>query len=155
MEYALTPMTGSEANQILTWHYPPPYSFYDMNADIADCRDFLLAVENQTGEYYSAWNSSHELSGFFSFLQQTNLVEIGLGLKPDLTGQGFGYSFVSSGVQFAVRTFHPEKIRLAVATFNQRAITLYQRMGFEVTSRYLNHTNGGQYEFLEMILDLP
>jgi ribosomal-protein-alanine N-acetyltransferase len=48
--------------------------------------------------------------------------------------------------------FGPARIVLAVATFNRRAISVYERAGFVPVRTYMHSTNGGQWEFLEMEL---
>ena len=57
-------------------------------------------------------------------------MEIGLGLRPDLTGRGLGLDFFRAGVEFARERFRPALIVLNVAAFNERAIAVYERAGF-------------------------
>jgi ribosomal-protein-alanine N-acetyltransferase len=54
----------------------------------------------------------------------------------------------------SLKTYHPENISLAVATFNKRAITLYERIGFRLTERFDQQTNGSVYPFIRMVLDV-
>ena len=46
--------------------------------------------------------------------------------------------------------FAPERFVLAVATFNRRAINVYERVGFTRVRVYAHETNGGKWEFVEM-----
>ena len=78
-------------------------------------------------------------------------VVVGLGLRPYLTGRGLGLRFVEAGIEFAVERFHPQRLRLAVASFNKRAITVYERAGFERVRAYDHETNGGVHCFLELV----
>ena len=75
---------------------------------------------------------------------------VGLGLRPDLTGKGLGHGFLVAGLEFARRSFSPEDFRLAVATVNERAIKVYEGVGFVAGRTYHHETNGGMYELLEM-----
>jgi [ribosomal protein S18]-alanine N-acetyltransferase len=74
-----------------------------------------------------------------------------LGLRPDHTGKGLGQGFVTAGLEFAKEKFSPGMFRLSVATFNQRAIRVYERMGFKPDGVFMNETNGGRHEFLRMV----
>jgi RimJ/RimL family protein N-acetyltransferase len=73
-----------------------------------------------------------------------------LALRPDLTGRRIGLGFVEAGMDFARRTFAPATFRLDVATFNQRAIRVYERAGFTPGPRFIRYTRLGPYEFMEM-----
>jgi hypothetical protein len=47
-------------------------------------------------------------------------VDVGLGLRPDLTGRALGLGFMLAGLEFARRRFAPDGFRLSVAAFNER-----------------------------------
>ena len=99
------------------------------------------AVEDETGA----------LVGYFSCKPRpAGILEIGLGLHPEKTGRGHGGAFLDAGLEYARRRFAPEQFALSVATFNRRAITVYERAGFAPVRVYMHSTNGGQWEFVEM-----
>ena len=141
-------MGEDEARQIAAWRYEPPYSFCDADAD-ADDLALLLGKESRDGRYFSAF-SDGALVGFFEFKSDGDDVIIGLGLRPDLTGRGLGLPFVEVGMAFSREHFRPSRFRLSVATFNERAIRVYQRAGFLPSRTYDHETNGGVHPFLEM-----
>ena len=51
-------------------------------------------------------------------------------MTPDLVGKRLGLGFVLAGLEFAEERFAPSGFRLTVATFNERAIRVYERAGF-------------------------
>jgi len=147
--FRFTQMTQEEAEAVAAWHYPEPYAFYDWTADADDLRE-LLDPELRGEAYWAARDEADALVGYFSFKPKDDAVEIGLGLRPDLTGQGLGAAFLAAGLDFARGRFSPERFTLAVATFNERAIKVYERAGFVRDRVYMHSTNGAEWEFLEM-----
>ena len=141
-------MTQEEAEAIAEWRYPEPYSFYDWTVDPDDLRE-LLDPELR-GEAYWAVKDEDELVGHFSLKPKGDDLEIGLGLRPDLTGRGLGAEFLAAGLDFAREHFAPERFILAVATFNERAIKVYERAGFRRDRVYMHSTAGAEWEFLAM-----
>jgi RimJ/RimL family protein N-acetyltransferase len=81
---------------------------------------------------------------------ENNTITIGLGLRPDLTGQGKGLAFVSAGLDFARREFAPDYFRLFVLTFNERAIRVYEKAGFQRVRIVVQRNPQGERLFLEM-----
>jgi [ribosomal protein S18]-alanine N-acetyltransferase len=143
-------MTQTDAEAIASWHYPEPFSFYDWTADEDDLAD-LLDPAARGDRYRAVEDLDGELIGYFSFKPAgPETIEIGLGLRPDHTGRGLGASFVEEGLRHARSSYEPRQFSLAVATFNRRAIKVYERAGFAATRTYMHHTNGGDWEFVEM-----
>lgn len=150
LEYEFEIMTQGQAEFIaFTWHYDGEYSFYDMEADKEDLDEFLNPKKR--GDTTFVVSKEKELLGFFSFNEvNKNTIEIGLGMRPDLTGRGVGEQFVRAGIEFAKSNYKPDKITLSVASFNQRAIKVYQKIGFEEVAFFKQDTNGSNFEFLKM-----
>ena len=143
-------MSQEDAEAIAKWHYAEPYSFYDWSADVDDVRE-LLDPSLRGEAYWAVQDDAGELVGHFSFKPRgERTLEIGLGLRPDLTGRGLGGAFLAAGLAFARERFVPELFVLAVATFNERAIKVYERAGFAHVRVYMHSTGGGEWEFLEM-----
>lgn len=142
-------MTQDEAEVIAGWSYDPPYDFYDWLSDQHDLGE-LLDPALRGDRYFSANDATGELIGFFGFGCEGDVVGVGVGLRPDLTGRGLGLAFLEQGLDFARARFAPTGFKLSVAAFNQRAITVYERSGFVVTRRFTHETNGGSFPFVEM-----
>jgi [ribosomal protein S18]-alanine N-acetyltransferase len=132
------------------WHYPEPFSFYDWAEDPHDLAELLDPVLRGDA-YFAVEDDAGDLIGYFSFKPKDNrTVQIGLGLRPELTGRGLGAAFLQSGLQYARSRFEPSRFVLSVATFNKRAITVYERAGFTAVRVFMHSTNGGEWEFVEM-----
>jgi len=155
--YVFRPMNEEDACEIAEWRYEAPYDFYDMVNDSEDLAE-LLDPERRRG-YYAVF-SDGELVGFFCYGPGGQLpgfdypddgsIDIGLGLRPDLTGKGLGLEFIRAGLEFGQRSFSPAGFRLFVATFNERAIRAYEHAGFRRVEIFTHHTNGADYPFLLM-----
>lgn len=132
------PMNRYFASCIATWSYQGEYSFYSM------IYSEELISELLSGPYVAAVNEQDELVGFYCYgfpaqvrggiiagiYDNDAAIDFGLGLRPDLTGQGMGASFVEAGVAYALNRYAGNMVRLVVATFNRRAIRAYERAGF-------------------------
>lgn len=154
IKFQINPMEEIYASQIVEWHYGEPYTFYDFNSDLDDAADFVNFRKGPPDKYFSALDENGELVGFFEFTHKGNYIEIGLGMRPDLTGKGFGLDFLKEGLKFISERLHPASIRLKVAIFNVRAIKVYERAGFRIIGKLFINTNGSKYEFVEMELEL-
>ncbi len=149
MDFIFHPLTKEEARVIAGWRYDPPYAFYNAENDPDDLAE-LLQCEELDDVYYAVVDGADTLVGFFCFYRHADRVDIGLGVRPDLTGRGLGRNFVMAGLTFAQQRFAPPCFRLAVAIFNERAIRVYSAAGFQKGQIFLQRTNGGEFEFVEM-----
>ena len=153
MKYKFEIMTQEQAKEIAhNWHYDGKYAFYDMEADEEDLVEFLDCKARGNSKF--AVMVDDELIGFFSVSQAAaNVYDIGLGMRPYLTGNGRGPEFQHAGMDFVQSRFTVDKITLSVATFNQRAIKVYRKAGFKDMDTFGQDTNGSTYEFLRMVYD--
>ena len=149
MRYRFEPMSEQQARAVADWHYDPPYDFYDMVADPEDLAD-LLDPAQRADRDFAVLGDLEDLVGFFAFRREGDAVVIGLGLRPDLTGRGLGLPFLLAGLEFARGRYAPARFRLMVATFNRRAIRVYEQAGFCQGETFAHRTNGGEHEFLRM-----
>ncbi len=149
MTYIIRPMDEDEITAIAGWHYPPPYDFNDWTKESDDPAQ-LLDARRWPDRFFAAHGNDDDLVGFFEFQVSGEWATIGLGLRPDLTGKGMGLPFIEAGLAFARERFQVRHFHLTVATFNERAITVYERAGF-VREEIIPHlTNGQVSDFLHM-----
>ncbi len=144
-------MTQAEAEEVASWRYPGEYAFYDAATVPEDLAE-LLDPERRGDAYFGARGPGADLEGFvYLDRKDAGAVEIGLGLRPDLTGHGLGAAFTAAAIELA-RGRGADRITLAVAAFNLRATRVYERAGFIETGRHTRHIAGRDWEFVEMEL---
>jgi ribosomal-protein-alanine N-acetyltransferase len=158
LRFTLKPITREDALAISRWRYDGPYSIYDGDPTSVD------ALLRPHFFYHSVYDERGDLAGYFCFGEDARVragrrlgvydgesaLDIGLGMRPDLTGQGLGEDFVRAGLRFAREAYSPPAFRLTVATFNRRAISVYERAGFEAVETFGGPTRGGAQEWLLM-----
>lgn len=162
MEFFIKPMNPIYAKEIVKWHYEDPYSVYDFEDEPEVVQELL------NGSFFAATMEDDRLAGFFCFGEAarvpggyclglyggSSVIDIGLGCKPSLTGQGHGLDFVNAGLDYARKKFAPKSFRLSVATFNQRAIRVYEKAGFKAGPIFMSRTPNGEREFMLMTADV-
>lgn len=154
--FTIVPIKEVHAKDILTWKYSIPYDFYDPPQD-----DFGAFYVKQflRPEYafHSILDAADDFIGFCSFGIDGQIVggdyslealDIGLGMRPNFTGQGYGELFFNAIEDFARQNFHPVSIRLTVATFNCRAMHLYKSFGYLDLSSFTDQKNDVDYKIL-------
>jgi ribosomal-protein-alanine N-acetyltransferase len=158
LRFTLTPITRADARAISRWRYGGPYSVYDGDPASVD------SLLEPRFHYHSVHDEGGNLAGYFCFgedarvsagrrlgvYERERALDVGLGMRPELTGQGLGEEFVTSGLRFAKATYAPEAFRLTVATFNRRAIRVYERVGFEPVETFGATKRDGEREWLLM-----
>lgn len=164
MQFTFTPMNEADARQVLAWRYDEPYAVYNMSADLAGSEGGLAELLERRSPHYAVRDEQGEMIGFFGFgtaaqvwandvpalYSEDQTIDIGLGLRPDLTGKGLGLAFVQAGLAFAKERFTPRLFRLFVLPFNERAIRVYERAGFARAGVFMQRNADSEQPFVEM-----
>jgi RimJ/RimL family protein N-acetyltransferase len=160
VRFSFSLLAEDDVRAIITWRYEGEYAIYnwqseDDPAEMLDRRSPHFAVKDEQGELvgFFAFGSSAQVwdSGEPHLYSENNTITVGLGMRPDLTGKGLGPGFVQAGLDFAREQFNPDYFRLYVMTFNERAIRVYERAGFERAGIYVRRNAVyGDRDFLEM-----
>ena len=140
----LVPMTEHYARQIATWRYPPPYDWYNIDSASAeqDMRDVFL---NPAYHYRAVLDLRDELIAFRCFGPDAQVrggdyhaaaLDMGGGLRPDLTGQRRGPAVLLAAIAWARIQFAPPAFRTTVAAWNQRALRACASVGYKPVQRF-------------------
>ena len=162
MEISFHTMTPDAARMLAAWRYPAPYDTYNVGdepeamAEMLDTRSpWFVAFDGDNAPMgYCCFGTSAEVGWQGEprlWTADDRTLSVGLGLRPDLTGQRLGLPFFTAVLDFAAERFAPAAFRLFVLPFNQRAIRVYERAGFQQIGECV--VNGGRPDellFLEM-----
>src|SRR3954447_3090912 len=113
MDLHFRPMTEADARSVLSWRYDEPYDFYNNDPAVVDesVPELLdgpsWVVEDQNGAligFFIAGLSGQVPGGRCSGVyERYSGLDIGIGMRPDLTGRGYGPEFFQACVDFARR----------------------------------------------------
>ena len=143
MSLHFEPMDEAAARAIHTWRYEPPYDVYDLAAGPAE--DLVRAFVDPQNAYHAIRDEGGELVGYCCFGPDARVpggdyerqaLDVGLGVRPDLTGQGRGAGFVQAVLDFAESRWAPAAFRVTVAEFNRRARRVWEQAGFRQVQRF-------------------
>jgi len=154
MPFTFRPLDEKSARTILQWQYEAPYDIYNVaSSDPEATLRYLLDPQNAL---YSIFGQQGQLEAFCSFGPDgqvsggdysTPALDIGLGLRPDLTGQGYGSEYVNAVINFAHSTYSAEQLRVTIAAFNKRALRVWEKAGFQVVQKFQ-----GGWEHIDFII---
>ena len=149
-------LTDAQACAVSGWRYQGRYSIYDGEPQgverLLDPTNRYHAVsDDEQGELigYCCFGPDARVPGF---AYDDDALDIGAGLRPDLTGRGLGRRFAETTLAFAAVEFSPTRYRATVACFNQRALTMARRFGFHVQESFHSPAN---LEFAVLIKTEP
>lgn len=144
--YSLRPLEERDAHDIILWRYEQPYDFYNPPDDNRGDH-YVAQFLNPEMNFHAIVDKGDRFIGFCSFGADGQVpggdyseeaLDIGLGMKPELTGQGRGFEFFEAIIKHATYTMMACRIRLTVADFNQRAMRLYEKFGFTETGQFID-----------------
>ncbi|WP_346915119.1 GNAT family N-acetyltransferase [Clostridium sp.] len=140
--------TKSDVDDILTWKYDGIYSFYDNDIQ----KEKMEWIESfvDSDDNFSIYNDNNKLVGNCSYYYIEEFFCVGLQMRPELTGKGFGIEFAKAIIDFGREKYKLNYIDLTVAKFNNRAIKVYEKLGFKVIDEFVNTIRGNDYDFLAM-----
>ena len=133
-------LTAADLSVIATWAYDGPWSVYDADGELDPTEGYWAVV--RTGPA-----GDDELIGFLclgveargrGMVEDQNLIDLGVGMRPALVGRGLGAAFGAAAVEFAVtRAGDTHGLRAVVQDWNTRSLRLTERLGFRRTGTHV------------------
>ncbi len=142
MQLTMQQMDKETAANILEWRYEKPYDLYNNEATEESLDELLDGTYKAVFEadrlvgFYCSGIAAQVPKGRNEGAYPEGFIDLGIGMDPELTGQGKGHHFFGYVVS-AIKNEHPKQgLRLTVAEFNERAIRLYKKFGFTEAQRF-------------------
>lgn len=135
--YEVTEVTDEMAREIVDWKYEGEYAVYNMPAwEECEKLNWSLVSEEKRHNQYYAVRKNGEFLGFFHIMERDELVELGVGIKPELCGQHNGEMLMELAMAKIEEKYHSMMVQLKVRPFNARAIKCYENVGFKTIGSY-------------------
>jgi ribosomal-protein-alanine N-acetyltransferase len=149
VQYTFSSMDPASARAISAWHYDPPYELYNVAPERIEKE--VQALLDPQNAYYAMFDEGGSLVANCCFGRDAQVsggdysadaLDIGLGVRPDQTGQGRGHTYVDAVLDLARHTYAPTAFRVTVAAFNGRALRVWGRAGFRPVSEFARTSDG-------------
>ena len=146
------PAEEKSAREFVHWQYEPPYDIYTCPPDhIEEAIQYNIDPANIV---YAMFNQGDELIGYCSYGQDGQVpggdyseeaLDIGMMIKPELTGQGMGSAFAKEVIKNGMNKYAPKKLRVTIAAFNKRAMRTWEKNGFQHIQTFERRTDGMEF----------
>jgi [ribosomal protein S18]-alanine N-acetyltransferase len=140
---SFTPMTRALAEQIIEWRYPD-YPLFNVAPEEAEAE--IRVLLEPAYRYHVALNAAGEAVGFCCFGEDARVpggdydreeaLDVGLGLRPDLTGKGLGLMFLQAILEFGKTQLAARRFRATIAVFNVRSRRIFEQAGFTLRQTF-------------------
>ncbi|MBJ6360775.1 GNAT family N-acetyltransferase [Paenibacillus sp. GCM10012307] len=137
-QFTFCPLTEAYAQEACSWRYPPPYDVFErlswehQKAAEIDLGDPIVRDK----QYLAIVDQHYILCGYVQLFPLSGVLRLGVGLRPDLCGQGLGAPLMRKLALEARRHAPGQEIDLEVPAWNVRAIKAYEKAGFHITDTY-------------------
>ena len=144
MHITYLPPDEAAAREYLRWMYDPPYGIYNYSS--GSLEEEIAYQVDPKNNIFGMYDEAGCLVGYCGFGADARVpggdyseeaLDIGMMLRPDLTGHGMGSAFASAVIRQGAKLFRPRKLRVTIAGFNQRARRVWEKNGFVLTQSFV------------------
>ncbi|MBA2278797.1 MAG: GNAT family N-acetyltransferase [Chloroflexia bacterium] len=155
MRLTFGPMSEEVVRLVAVWTYEPPYDIYNLASAPID--ELVSGLTDPANGYYAIADETGDIIAFCCFGPDARVpggdyaapaIDIGIGLRPDLTGQGLGPGVIGAALDFAEAVLGGHAFRVTIAAFNRRSIRAFEKLGFDEKSRFVGGSGPQQREWV-------
>ena len=135
MSYRLRPLTPEQGEEMARWAYPGPWAVYDVGEPLDPAEGFwAVAGEDSEVVGFACFGVEARV---FGLEERVGVLDVGVGMRPELTGQGLGRGFAEAVLDHGRAVTGAARLRAVVQDWNQRSRRLLVGLGFEETGVHL------------------
>lgn len=143
MNLSIQPLTKAQIREFIRWQYEGDYAMYAMSEE--NEAEALTFFSDPANGYFAIVDENELLLGFCNFGADAQVsggdysaaaIDVGMGMRPDLTGQGQGVAYARAVFDFAQRQYPDRPLRATIAAFNERAQQVCLKHGFQVVAAF-------------------
>jgi RimJ/RimL family protein N-acetyltransferase len=133
-QLAVRPLTIEDGMDIAMWRYPGPWAVYD-----------ALEAPRPDEGYWAICDDRDRLVGFcclgdcaraVGLEAQPGALDVAIGVRPELTGQGLGTEVGRVAVGYARQVSDGRRLRCAVRDWNTAGLETARQAGFTETGEH-------------------
>jgi RimJ/RimL family protein N-acetyltransferase len=145
VSFSVRPLTPEQGEVMAGWAYPGPWAVYDVT-DPIDPAEGFWAVVDEAGEVagFACFGVEARVPGLD---ERPGVLDVGVGMRPDLTGQGLGREFARAVLDHGHEVSGAFRLRAVVQDWNARSRRLLQALGFTETGEH--HVGDVRYVIYE------
>ena len=145
-------MTETEKEIVASWTYPGVYAIYNMPSYQEQKEKRIALGDPMCISHYYSYYDDDTLIGFTNILEEPHEVFLGIGVMPNVCGQGYGQKILRIAQQISKKLYGSKPLYLEVRTWNRRAIECYEKAGFIIDGpAFGQKTMAGEGKFYRMI----
>ncbi|BAY43020.1 hypothetical protein SAMD00079811_05980 [Scytonema sp. HK-05] len=154
MQFQFHPLTRKEATELISWRYDRPLDIYNIKVDTDSLQNTVDFFVDPKNSYFAISSDLHEFTAFCCIGADAQVpggdysldaLDIGLGIRPELTSQGLGSPIAIATIDYAKQSFSPQRLRVTIAAFNFRALKVWQNLAFLPVQRFRKQNGGNEY----------
>lgn len=158
LQITFLPAGETSVREFLTWKYEPPYEIYNYSPEHFE-KDLAYHLD-PANNLYSMYRDGL-LIGYCSYGRDAQVpggnyseeaLDIGMMIKPKLTGQGQGSNHADVVVQNGASKYQPKKLRVTILESNLHAQCVWKKNGFQQTQSFARKSD--QMGFIILAKDM-
>jgi RimJ/RimL family protein N-acetyltransferase len=132
--YRVRPLTPEQGEAMAGWAYPGPWAVYDVTGPVDPAEGFWAVLDEADDVVgFACFGVEARVPGLDA---RPGVLDVGVGMRPDLTGRGRGREFASAVLAHGWEVPGTARLRAVVQGWNARSRALLAGLGFTETGTH-------------------